>query len=132
MRNISKYKLADFKLYRRAKSFKKRAHNLVMKLPDIERYALSLRMRKTISSVIDNIGRGYSCWFFHEEIHFCRKAIRGVEEIIADVNACFSKGYVGKKEAVSLKLEAYSFIRQINRYISYLIRTTGVIVELPA
>lgn len=125
MRNISKYNLDDFKLYRMAKSFGKRTNNLIMKLPDRERYVLSLRMRKTISSVIDNIGRGYGCWFFHEESHFCRKAIRGVEKIITDVNACFSKGYVGKKEAISLKLDAYSLIRHINRYISYLVRTTG-------
>jgi len=125
MRKISQCRLDDFKLYRLARSFKKRTNKLIMKLPAMERYALSLRMRKTISSVVDHIGRGYGCWFFHEEIHFCRKAIRGVEKIIADVNACFYKDYVGKKEAVSLKLDAYSLIRCINRYISYLIRTTG-------
>jgi len=120
MRDENRYKLEDFELYKIAREFRKKVYQVIKRLPEEEKFALSPQMRSAIISVTNNIAEGHGRWHFQENIQFCRISRGSVEETIDDLNICIDERYFPEEELEELKLEGYNVIERINGYISYL------------
>jgi four helix bundle protein len=119
----SRFKLDDFELYQLARAFRKRVYRLIRELPPEEKYALAGQMRRAAISVSNNIAEGHGRWHFKENIQHCRIARGSTDELIDDFNVCLDEHYGNENEVTELKSEAYSLIRRINGYVSYLRNT---------
>jgi four helix bundle protein len=120
MSNNHKFKLEDFELYKIAREFRKKAYDIIKRLPDEEKFALSPQMRRAVISITNNIAEGHGRWHFQENIQFCRVSRGSIEETIDDLNVCIDESYLPEDELKKLKEEGYNLIEKINGYISYL------------
>ena len=115
-----KFRLDDFELYNRARSFRKRVYQLLKTLPAEEKYCLEKQMRRAAVSVTNNIAEGHGRWHYQENMQFCRISRGSVGELIDDFNTCLDEGYGNQTLAQELKDEAYDLINRINGYVAYL------------
>src|SRR5438128_485888 len=119
----TRFRLDDFELYCLARAFRKKVYRLLKELPSEERYCLNPQMRRAAISVSNNIAEGHGRWHFQENIQFCRVSRGSVEEILDDLNICIDEGYGEPNYVLEVKEDAYSLIRKINGYVSYLVKT---------
>ena len=119
----SYFGLEEFELYKAARELRKRVYKVIKSLPNEEKYALGLQMRKAIISVTNNIADSHGRWHYQETISrlFRDRIARGsIEEIIDDLNICIDEGYSPTEICERLKKEGYKLVKQINSYIHYL------------
>ena len=115
-----KYRLDDFKLYIKAREYRKKIYKVVKSLPVEEKFVLDPQMRKAALSITNNIAEGHGRWQYQDNTRFCRIARGSTEEIIDDLNTCIDEEYCSNFNLFDLKDEAYELIKSINSYISYL------------
>jgi len=119
----SRYRLDDFELYKVAREFRKNVYRVIKQLPNEEKYALGVQMRRAAVSVTNNIAEGHGRWHYQENIHFCRISRGSTDELIDDFNTCEDEHYGDPALVGQLKLDAYELLRRINGYIQYLKKT---------
>ncbi len=98
-----KFRLDDFELYNRARSFRKRVYQLLKTLPAEEKYCLEKQMRRAAVSVTNNIAEGHGRWHYQENMQFCRISRGSVGELIDDFNTCVDEGYGNQTLVQELK-----------------------------
>ena len=115
-----KYRLDDFKLYIKAREYRKKIYKVVKSLPVEEKFVLNPQMRKAALSITNNIAEGHGRWQYQDNTKFCRIARGSTAEIIDDLNTCIDEEYCSNFNLFDLKDEGYELIKSINSYISYL------------
>ncbi len=120
MRVENRFRLDDFELYQKARSFRRKVYQVIRQLPPPERFVLDPQMRRAVISVTNNIAEGHGRWQFQENTRFCRISQGSLDETIDDLNICIDEGYGTIEDVTMLKDEAYELIARINSYIGYL------------
>lgn len=110
----------DLFVYQKARDFSRRIAELVKKLPANERNKLRDQMTRARRSITNNLAEGYGRFHFQENIQYCRQSRGSICEIIDDLIECRDESYIEGKEYNSLKEEAYSLMKIMNKYIAYL------------
>ncbi len=112
----------DLEIYKKAREFRKKIYKLIKKLPAEEKYNLDPQMRRSITSITNNIAEGHGRYHYQENIQFCRQSRGSLEEIIDDLNICLDEKYFAENYLSTLKNEGYELLKCINGYIKYLKR----------
>jgi four helix bundle protein len=115
-----KFGFEDLEVYKKARVFRKNVYRLMRKLPNEEKFALALQMRRATISVTNNIAEGHGRFHYQENIQFLRQSRGSVEELLDDVNICLDGNYAEKGALEKLKEQGYAVIKAINGYVSYL------------
>ncbi len=110
----------DLYVYQRAREFSRKIGELVEKLPEKERNKLKDQMTRARRSITNNIAEGYGRFHYQENIQYCRQSRGSICEIIDDVIECREETYIDDVECGSLKEDAYSLMKILNKYIAYL------------
>ncbi len=105
-------------VYRLARDFRKSITDLARRLPQDERFNLSIQMRRAALSVTNNMAEGMGRYHYQENIQFCRQSRGSITELIDDLNACFDEGYIDRATCEEYKKRAYELIRVLNSYIA--------------
>jgi four helix bundle protein len=110
----------DLYVYQKAREFSRKVAELVKRLPEKERNKLKDQMTRARRSITNNIAEGYDRFHYQENIQYCRQSRGSICEIIDDVIECRDETYIDEQECCSLKEEAYSLMKILNKYIAYL------------
>jgi four helix bundle protein len=110
----------DLFVYQKARDFSRKIAELVKKLPANERNKLRDQMTRARRSITNNLAEGYGRFHYQENIQYCRQSRGSICEIIDDLIECRDENYIEGKEFNSLKEEAYSLMKILNKYIAYL------------
>jgi four helix bundle protein len=110
----------DLFVYRKAREFSRKIAEVVRTLPDKERNKLKDQMTRARRSITNNIAEGYGRFHFQENIQYCRQSRGSICEIVDDLIECREEEYIEEQDCRLLKEEAYSLMRILNNYISYL------------
>ena len=114
------YSFEDLEVYRAARDFRKKIYVLIKKLPAEERYNLISQMRRSATSLTNNIAEGHGRFHYQESIQFLRQSRGSLEELLDDINICMDERYVEEPELISLKGEGFTLLHRLNGYIAYL------------
>ena len=110
----------DLFVYQKAREFSRKIAELVKELPEEEKFKLKDQMTRARRSITNNIAEGYGRFHYQENIQHCRQSRGSTCEIIDDLIECSEEKYIDENRYRSLKDEAYSLIKILNKYISYL------------
>ena len=108
----------ELEVYRLAREFSNKVHQLIKKLPKDEEYNLKGQMRRAKLSMTNNIAEGFGRFHFQENIQFCRESRGSICELIDDFNECHDNGYIDQTCRDELKNEAYRLVKVLNGYIA--------------
>jgi len=112
----------DLFVYQKAREFSRKIAELVKELPANERNKLRDQMTRARRSITNNLAEGYGRFHYQENIQYCRQSRGSICEIIDDLIECRDENYIEGEKFNSLKEEAYSLMKILNKYIAYLQR----------
>ena len=112
----------DLFVYQRAREFNRKIAELIKELPEREKYKLKDQMTRARRSITNNIAEGYGRFHYQENIQYCRQSRGSICEVVDDLIECFEENYIDENKCRSLKDEAYSLMKILNKYIAYLQR----------
>ena len=110
----------DLFVYQKAREFSRKIAELVKGLPANERNKLRDQMTRARRSITNNLAEGYGRFHYQENIQYCRQSRGSICEIVDDLIECFEENYIEGEKFNSLKEEAYSLMKILNKYIGYL------------
>ena len=116
----SEFGFEDLEVYQKAKALRKRVYKLTKILPDEEKYALAIQMKKAAVSVTNNIAEGYGRRNWQDNIHFCRISLGSLMELADDFGVCVDEEYAKAEHILTLRKDAAVVLRLLNGYIKYL------------
>lgn len=108
----------DLEVYKLAREFRKKIYKLIKKLPEVEKYNLSMQMRRAAVSLTNNIAEGYGRYHYQENMQFCRQARGSLCELMDDLNICFDENYISNEEHDNYRNDAFHLLRVLNGYIA--------------
>ena len=112
----------DLFVYQKAREFSRKIAELVKELPANERNKLRDQMTRARRSITNNLAEGYGRFHYQENIQYCRQSRGSICEVVDDLIECFEENYIDENKCRSLKDEAYSLMKILNKYIAYLQR----------
>lgn len=112
----------DLEIYKKAREFRKKIYRLIRRLPKEEKYNLDPQMRRSVTSITNNIAEGHGRYHYQENIQFCRQSRGSLQEIIDDLNVCLDEQYFSEEYIIGLKDEGYELLKGRNGYMKYLKR----------
>jgi four helix bundle protein len=110
----------DLKVWQEAIRLMVEVESLCQKLPREERFQLNDQMRRSSSSVPDNISEGYTAYYYKDKIHRFYDARKEAGETQNHILKMERKGYIGSEVSQRLFQEYQLLIRGLNGYINYL------------
>lgn len=110
----------DLYVYQKAREFSRKIAEIVKQLPEDEKFRLKDQMTRARRSITNNVAEGYGRFHYQENIQYCRQSRGSICEIIDDLIECFQENYIKENDLHALKDEAYSLMKILNNYISYL------------
>jgi four helix bundle protein len=117
---MSGYSFEDLEVYKAARDFRKKIHQLIKRLPEEERHNLIGQMRRAATSLTNNIAEGHDRFHYQENIQFLRQSRGSLEELLDDLNIRLDEGYIPEDEISNFKKEGFDLVHQINGYGAYL------------
>jgi len=112
----------DLFVYQKAREFSRKIAKLIKELPESEKFKLKDQMTRARRSITNNIAEGYGRFHYQENIQYCRQSRGSICEVVDDLIECFEENYIDENKCRSLKDEAYSLMKILNKYIAYLQR----------
>ena len=112
--------LENLRIYKCAQELEKHVHNLTNSFPSDERFKMIDQMRRSSSSVVNNIAEAYGKYNFGQKLQSTQIARGEAYEIRSQVESVVTKKYLS--EAIANKLlEDYTvLIKGISAYIKFL------------
>jgi four helix bundle protein len=111
--------LESLNIYKQAKDLEKRVYELCKSFPPEERFGKTSQLKRSTSSVADNIAESYGRYGFQEKIHFLQIARGSSEEAKSQLDR--SRIICNKENEITALIEDFTTeIKQINSYINYL------------
>ena len=94
-------------------------HKEIERFPPKEKFNLSTQLRRSASSVANNIAEGYGRYYFKEK-NYCFSVARGeVLEVVSKLCEAKDKKYINKELADKLISKYSTLVKMINGYIRY-------------
>jgi four helix bundle protein len=112
----------DLFVYQKAREFSRKIAKLIKELPESEKFKLKDQMTRARRSITNNIAEGYGRFHYQENIQYCRQSRGSICEVVDDLIECLDENYIDENKCRSLKDEAYSLMKILNKYIAYLQR----------
>jgi len=112
----------DLFVYQKAREFSRKIAKRIKELPESEKFKLKDQMTRARRSITNNIAEGYGRFHYQENIQYCRQSRGSICEVVDDLIECFEENYIDENKCRSLKDEAYSLMKILNKYIAYLQR----------
>ena len=108
----------DLEVRQRSMRMLRPIHDLALKLPEFERYALADQLRRAARSVPANIAEGYAKKRYVKNFRsFLVHAMGSASEVVVHLEMATEVGYAPRDEAAAI-IEEYEIIgRQLNRLI---------------
>lgn len=111
--------LENLQIYKLAKDLEHKVHWAIKKLPHDEKYGKVSQLKRSSSSVVDNIAESYGRYNYQEKIQFLYIARGSAEEARSQLNrACLAGPDIDGLREISA--EYTDEIKQINGFIRYL------------
>ena len=106
----------DLDVYQRARGMNVGLHELVLTLPDIEKYGLVDQIRRASKSIVANIAEGWAVRESAKDFkRYLRMALGSANEIEAHLEMANDLGYITIDVANAYIEEAQVIARQLNR-----------------
>ena len=110
----------DLETYQAARAFRNRIYALVKTMPDCERLALAVQLRRAAISLTSNIAEGYGRYRWQDTTHFFHISRGSLMELVDGLSTCLDNDYVRPECIEDLRAEAAKVLRLLNGYIAYL------------
>lgn len=110
--------LDNLKIYKMAEELELKVFQLTKTFPQDEKYRSTDQLRRSSSSVTNNIAEAYNKHSVKEKIRILRDIAKSeAEETKSNLNVCFKKGFHNEGEIVDMYTE---LIKAISGYIRFL------------
>ncbi len=103
--------------------------DIVTKLPDCEKYALSSQLRRSSQSIAANIAEGYGRYYYQEGVHFSYIARGSLEETYNHLVYAKGMRYLSDSDFSELFQDLQEIRKLIDGYVIYLKRSKRGINE---
>ena len=90
--------------------------------PAEEKYTLTSQLKRSSSSVTNNIAEGFGRFHFQENIQFCRQARGSLTETLDHMIIAYDEDIISKNELEEFKVLYESCLKLLNGYIAYLVK----------
>lgn len=111
--------LACWKESRKLRNFVK--DEIILKIPNTEKYGLISQIKRSARSVGNNIAEGFGRYNFQENIQFCRIARGSLDETLDHGIIALDEGYISEEILKELRIIHNKTLLILNGYIKYLI-----------
>lgn len=105
------------------------SRQIIPKLPECEKYALTSQLRRSCQSIPANIAEGYGRFYYQEGIRFAYIARGSLQETRSHLTFAQEMGYISVDDFVNIKIFIEELQKLTNGYINYLKRTKQGIGE---
>jgi len=116
----SKGGLENLKIYKLAERLEVFIYKVTEKFPKDEKYRSVDQLRRSSSSVTDNISEGYNRYFYADKIKHLYIARGEAGETNAGIKKAQKKGFISKKTSDFVNEKYTELIKGINGYIRYI------------
>jgi four helix bundle protein len=103
--------------------------NIIIKMPEAEKYALTSQLRRSSQSIAANIAEGYGRYYYQEGIRFTYIAKGSLEETYSHLSFALRMSYISKEDFELLKEKIEELRRMTNGFINYLKKSKKGISE---
>jgi four helix bundle protein len=110
----------DLEVYQAAREFRKSMYAVSRRLPDDEKFALVMQIKRAAVSLTNNIAEAHGRYHYRDQVQFVLYSRGSVEELIDDLNVCFDEHYLPTIEVEELKRSGWRVHNLINGYGRYL------------
>ena len=112
--------LDNLKIYKLSVRLEVFIHRVVKTFPAEEKYRSVDNLKRSSSSVPDNISEAYGKYSFGAKINHLRIARGEAEETKSGIERAFLKGFISKKMADFISEKYTVLLKGINSYIKFL------------
>jgi four helix bundle protein len=112
----------DLEVYQVAREFQRAMYRAAKRLPQEEKFGLTVQIRRAAVSLTNNIAEGHGRFHFLEQIKFMLQSRGSLEELLDDLNVCEDEAYLPIQDIESLRQEGWRVHKLINGYIRFLRR----------
>ena len=113
--------LAGLTVWQESIALAKTIHKEVLpKLPEAEKWAMTSQLRRSSQSISANIAEGYGRYYYQETIRFCYIARGSLEETYSHLHMAKELGYIYEEDFQVLLKSIDSLKKLIGGYIKYL------------
>ena len=88
--------------YQKAKEVVKRTHQLLKKIPAVERYAMCDQLRRASLSITSNIAEGVNRYSVKDKSHFIEMAFGSLMEVSSQFEIAEELGYITTEDRMSM------------------------------
>jgi four helix bundle protein len=112
----------DLEVYQVAREFRKAMYRVARRLPEEEKFALMIQIRRAAVSLTNNIAEGRGRFHFLDQIKFMLQSRGSLEELLDDLNVCQDEAYLPVQEIEAVRQEGWRLHKLINGYVRFLRR----------
>ena len=113
--------LETLQVWRRGMDFAVKVCKTVLpRFPEVEKWALSAQLRRSVQSIPANIAEGYGRFSFQEGLRFGYIARGSLEEVYTQLTLAFELEYLEEAEYDALIDELQNLRHLLNGYLAYL------------
>lgn len=95
---MDNFSFFDLRVYKESKKLVKSVYRLLNKFPQVETYALSDQLRRSVTSVPSNIAEGSGRASPKEKIHFIEIAYGSLTEVLCQLDIAHDLKYITSEE----------------------------------
>ena len=115
MRRVECFK--QLRVWREARSIRKRIYKVTRTSPEFEKYGLSAQMTRAAVSITANIAEGFGRKSWAENIRFCRISRGSLAELRDHLTTAYDEEYIAGNLCEELDRELISLVQMLNGYI---------------
>ena len=115
MRRVECFK--QLRVWREARSIRKRIYKDTKTFPGFEKYGLSVQMTRAAVSISANIAEGFGRKSWAENIRFCRISRGSLAELRDHLTTAYDEEYIAGNVCEELDRELISLVQMLNGYI---------------
>ncbi len=110
----------DLECWRLSRQLRQEIYKIIHQLPEEEKYALGLQMRKASISITANIAEGFGRYHFQENIQFCRNSRGSLYESHDHLITCYDEHYIDKTKFDDVTKLIEPAAKSLNGYLRWL------------
>jgi len=115
------FRFRNWKVYNDARILRLDIHkNLIVKIPNSEKFNLISQTQRAVDSIILNIAEGSYRKSDKDFAHFLNQSLASLYEFVAILDLLFDSGYISSQERESFSQKAEDLAKQISAFSRHL------------
>lgn len=110
----------SLKVWKKGRRLRNEIEDTTKNFPEEEEWRLKDQIIRSSRSVTANIAEGYGCYYFNENIKYCRKARGSLSETLDHLTVALDRDFMDKNQFDELRKKVLSLKRLLNGYIRYI------------